>query len=76
MEHPSGSNPAIAGEVRVEGVSFSRFVPNCGIDSTVLETVMEGGMDSSDAVPPHFFSGMRPRATYHGTPPLTRIHLF
>ena len=55
MEHPTGSNPALGGEVRVTGVSFLRFFDNCG-SSTVLMTTMRGGMESSDAVPPHFFS--------------------
>ena len=55
MEHPTGSNPALAGEVRVTGVTFQRFFDNCG-SSTVLMTTMRGGMESSDAVPPHFFS--------------------
>ncbi|KOO24193.1 fibrocystin-l [Chrysochromulina tobinii] len=61
MEHPTGSNPAIAGEVRVSGTTFVRFQRtalngnNCGA-SNVLQTTMRGGMESSDAVPPHFFS--------------------
>lgn len=52
IEHPTGSNPAIAGEVRVSSNTFVRFHTG----SFVLKTTMEGGMDSSDAVPPHFFS--------------------
>ena len=59
VEHPQGSNPAIAGEVRVTGVTFVRFLTG----SYVLQTMMRGGglwhpggMESSDAVPPHFFS--------------------
>ena len=52
IEHPTGSNPAIAGEVRVSSMTFVRFHTG----SFVLKTTMEGGMDSSDAVPPHFFS--------------------
>ena len=55
MEHPTGSNPAIAGEVRVTRTSFLRFKHECE-SSTVLMTTMRGGMESSDAVPPHFFS--------------------
>ena len=51
MEHPTGSNPAIAGEVRVYSNTFVRFYPG----SNVLQTTMRGGMESSDAVPPHFF---------------------
>ena len=58
IEHPTGSNPAIAGEVRVYGVTFVRFFAG----SYVLQTTMRGGgvnhpggMESSDAVPPHFF---------------------
>ena len=63
MEHPTGSNPAIAGEVRVTGTTFLRYTStplaatSCG-SSTVLMTTMRGGMESSDAVPPHFFSGI------------------
>ena len=56
MEHPTGSNPAMAGEVRVKDVTFYRFKDHCGHSSHVLKTTQEGGMDSSDAVPPHFFS--------------------
>ena len=54
MEHPTGSNPTIAAEVRVSSTTFLRYQTNCGT-STVLETTMRGGMDSSDAVPPLFF---------------------
>ena len=54
MEHPTGSNPAIAGEVRVTGMTFVRFHPG----SYVTRTTMEGGMDSSDAVGPNFYTGI------------------
>ena len=51
MEHPTGSNPAIAGEVRITDVTFVRF----SAGSHVMETNYGGGMDSADAIPPHFF---------------------
>ena len=54
-EHPTGSAPPIAGELRVTRVAFLRFKPEGGT-SAVFETLMGGGMDSSDAVPPIFVS--------------------
>ena len=54
MEHPSGSNPTIAFETRVRSTTFAQFYDNCGL-SFVMRTLMRGGMDSADAVPPLFF---------------------
>lgn len=54
-EHPTGSNPTIATEVRVTSTTFRNFRFNCG-ESFVLETTMRGGTDSHDVVPPLFFS--------------------
>ena len=47
-KHPIGSNPAIAGEVRVTGSTFYRFNGECG-SSFVMMTTMQGGMDSAEA---------------------------
>ena len=60
MEHPTGSNPALIGEARVTNVTFHRFLNTqqtggCGGTSFVAMTNMRGGMESSDAIPPHFF---------------------
>ena len=55
MEHPSGSNPALAAETRITNVTFSAF-SDCGSRrSQVANTAMRGGIESSDAVPPVFF---------------------
>ena len=55
MEHPSGSNPALAAETRVTNVTFNAF-SDCGSRAgNVLMTTMRGGIESSDAVPPVFF---------------------
>ena len=53
--HPEGSDPPLASEVRVTRSSFQRFFDHCGT-STVLEPLRGGGMNSSDVVPPLFFS--------------------
>ena len=54
VEHPTGSNPTLAAETRVTGTSFLQFEDNCGA-SFVMMTLMRGGMESADAVPPIFF---------------------
>ena len=54
MEHPSGSNPTLAAETRVRSTTFAHFEDNCGA-SFVMMTLMRGGMESADAVPPIFF---------------------
>ena len=54
-EHPTGSVAPIATEVRVTRTTFRRFKESCGGSSSVLETAMRGGSDSSDVVPPVFF---------------------
>ena len=54
--HPVGSEPAIGGEVRVTGCSFLGYKSDSCGRATVLETLMMGAMNSSDAIPPLFFS--------------------
>ena len=54
VEHPTGSNPTLAAETRVTGTSFLQFEERCG-SSFVMMTLMRGGMESADAVPPIFF---------------------
>ena len=65
MESPTGSAPALAAETRVTGVTFHGFdaASSCG-KSRVLQPLMQGdgvsdpaGQESSDDVPPIFFSG-------------------
>ena len=57
MEHPTGSNPALAAEVRLTNNTIYRYGPTadtCSRSSWVMMTAMRGGMESSDAVPPIF----------------------
>lgn len=48
-----GSYPALLSETRLTGNTFLRYNVDCG-PATVLETLMEGGQNSADGVPPLF----------------------
>ena len=77
VEHPSGSNPTLAAETRVTGTSFLQFEDRCGA-SFVMMTLMRGGMESADAVPPIFFDEITIDETSQarlGTRPLTHLAL-
>ena len=50
-----GSYPTLSAETRVTRTSFLRYTDTCGT-AKVLETHQEGTQDSSDGVPPLFFS--------------------
>ena len=62
VEHPTGSNPTLAAETRVTATSFLQFKDNCG-KAFVMMTLMRGGMESADAVPPIFFDEITIDAT-------------
>ena len=56
MARGAGSYPALLSETRVTGSTFLRYSPDeCGT-ANVLETLMEGGQNSADGVPPIFVS--------------------
>ena len=52
----SGSYPALLSETRLTGNTFLRYSPDSCGTANVLETLMEGGQNSADGVPPIFVS--------------------
>ena len=55
MEHPSGSEPPLAVETRIKRTAFARYSQSACGKASVVETNMNGGMESADAVPPVYF---------------------
>ena len=49
-----GSYPSLLAETRLTGNTFLRYFPDACGTANVLETLMEGGQNSADGVPPIF----------------------
>lgn len=56
MARGSGSYPSLLSETRLTGNTFLRYSPDSCGPAYVLETLMEGGQNSADGVPPVFVS--------------------